>query len=704
MKNILSKNYFPFGSQYYRAPSPPPEDWERDIRRFRELGFNTIKFWVQWRWNHPKENEYYFEDIDRLMDIALKYDQRVMLNTIFDVAPAWIYRKYPDASMLTLSGRQIGPQTQPHRQIGGLGYCFNHDGVMQHFFAFLQTTVNRYKDHPALEIWNIGSEPELTSSMAEMRLYADNAGKMGDMLCYCSHCKTKFREWLRSKYGNIESLNVSWNRNYISFDDAELPKTRNTFNDLIDWRMFFVHTIRENVRRRFEVARAEDQGKHPLMCHHVFIQGFPVTSTASDPWELGKQGDLHGFTQMDDPMMCDILRCCARGKPVISAEMLMLMGYTLNLPKPIDANDLKRNVFSGIAANLKGFIFWQYRPELLGRESPTWGLTYLDGATSPWLESFSEIGRVLQKHSGFLLDAQPPPAKIAILYSPENQIFTWAATGNEKNATHSLLGYHKALYERNYKLDFIHPSEFDEDILDRYRVLILPLPYHLNGIIAAKVKAWVEKGGVLIAEAFCGAWNREGGNHHATVPGYGLHEVFKVRQRLAYPVNADNPKSMTAGTTELECAIAAETYFVEGADVLAYYEDGEPAVTAATFGNGMAISVGSYLGLSHFRTGDKHIGDFIASLVDTYSDVKRPSVSVSGRVRIDYVTNMDGNAMLILRNIEDETVEVSFSVTETLKDTLIEQFTGERMTLSVTGSGSEGRVSLNPHEVKVYYA
>jgi len=712
MKNLLSKNYFPFGSQYYRAPSPPPQDWERDIKQFKELGFNSIKFWVQWRWNNPKEGQYYFDDIDKLMDIAHKYDQHVMLNTIFDVAPAWIYKKYPDASMITLDERKIGPQTQPHRQIGGLGYCFNHDGVIKHFFEFLHETVKRYKDHPALEIWNIGSEPELTSSMAEMRLYADNAEKMGDMLCYCDNCKNKFQQWLSNKYETIESLNVSWNRNYLSFEDVELPKTRNTFNDLIDWRMFFVHTIRENVRRRFEVAREDDNGKHPLMCHHVFIQGFPVTSTASDPWELGKQGDLHGFTQMDDPMMCDILRSCARGKPVISAEMLMLMGYTLDLPKPIDENDLKRNVFSGIAANLKGFIFWQYRPELLGREASTWGLTYLDGAKSPWLESFSEIGNVLQKHSDFLFDANPPSADIAMLYSPENQIFTWAATGNEKNATQSLLGYHKALYEHNYTIDFIHPTEFDKDILDRYKLLVLPFPYHLNQTIAEKIKAWVEKGGVVIAEAFCGGWNREGGNHHTTVPGYGLHDVFKVRQRLFYPVDEDNIRvikvkdNSTDQTydTMLECAIAAETYFVEGADVLASYDNGEPAVTCASYGKGKAISIGSYIGLSHFQTGAANIAEFIVSLVDTYTDVKRPLITSADRVRIDRLKSDAGNIMLIVRNVEDKDINVSFSVPDKLNDKLTEQFTGEQLTLKLEGNESRGTVSLKPNEVKVYYA
>jgi beta-galactosidase len=79
------------------------------------------------------------------MDLSAKYKLRVMLNTIFDVAPAWIYEKYPDASMITLGGKVIGPQTQPHRQIGGLGYCFNNDKVTAHQFEFLAAAVKEFR-------------------------------------------------------------------------------------------------------------------------------------------------------------------------------------------------------------------------------------------------------------------------------------------------------------------------------------------------------------------------------------------------------------------------------------------------------------------------------------------------------------------------------------------------------------------------------
>lgn len=754
MRHLLRDTYFPYGSQYYRAPSPPPEDWARDLKRMADLGFNTVKFWAQWRWNHPAEDRFYWDDLDRLMDLSEQHGLKVMLNTIVDVAPAWIYRQYPDASMLTLDGRRIGPQTQPHRQIGGLGVCLNHDDVMGHLFRFLRACLERYSNHAALEIWNVGSEPELTQSMSEMRLWADDAKKMGDALCYCAHCERAFKRWLRDKYGEIDRLNTAWNRNYQDFDDAELPKTCNTFNDVIDWRMFFVDTLGANVRRRFEIAREVDDGRHPLMCHHVFIQGFPVTSTANDPWNIGQTGDLHGFTQMDDPMMHDILRSCARGKPVISAEMLMLMGYTLDLPRAIDADDIKRHIFTGLAANLKGFLFWQYRPEMLGREAPTWGLSHLDGSSTPWLDAFAEVGRVLQQHTDFLFDATPRRAEVAILYNPENQIFAWASTGNEKTATDALLGAHRALYEHSFPIDFLHPNDFDDEaILDQYKVIVVPFPYLLSERLCQRLKAWVAGGGTLIGEGYFGGWHLEAGRHHTTIPGYGMHEVFGVRQQNAEPA-AEHPYTIYHGLTRKQAqaavrpglneptpgsgfvigqdfdasgglgqveirttralphlpvgstvygALVKETFFIEGAEVLARFSDGAPAVTTHTYGDGQALLIGSYVALPYHRLGYPSNGALLASLVDLATTIERPKVQGGRRVRVDVLTADDGARMVSVQNLEGRAVETTIRLPGATAGTLREVFSDETRHLVAAGDEALLTVTLQPKEVQVYF-
>lgn len=703
-----SSGTFLFGTQYYRAPSPKESEWEKDLRSIARLGMNTVKFWVQWRWNNPAEGEYDFCDIDRLMDIAAKNRLRVMLNTIVDVAPAWVYRKYPDASMITLDGRAAGPQTQPHRQIGGLGVCLHHPAVMEHCFDFLRSTVERYSDHPALEIWNVASEPELTQSMAELRLFAGDASRIGDMLCYCDHCRRAFKLWLTERYGTIDRLNLSSNRNYRSFDEVELPKTRNTFNDLVDWRMFFVHTLGENVKRRFTVAREADGGRHPLMCHHVFIQGFPVTSTANDPWNVGQYGDLHGCTQMDDPSMVDVLRSCAPGKPVISAEMLVHFGYTLDLPSPASKDDFKRYIFTGIAANLKGFVFWQYRPEILGREAPAWGLTTLDGSETPWLKAYAEIGRVLQKTASFLMNARPPRAPIGIVYSPENQIFGWAATGNEKSVTDSVLGIHRALYEQNYAIDFLNPLHLAEGSLRNYKVIIVPFPYWLREEFCRKLEEWIEAGGALIGESHFAGWNVEEGCHQTTVPGYGMHRVFGARQRFAaryedgeaISIIRDLPGVPRGG--EVIGSLVKEALDPDRAEVLAAFADGSPAITSARHGKGRAILIGSYIGLPYYRNGHRSNGDVIAGLVESAATIERPLVMNGSIVRVDILSAGSKGPMIIVRNLEERNVDDSVVLPSAPLRELREQFSSETVRLERKGKSILLPLRLRPREVKVY--
>ncbi|NOZ64864.1 MAG: hypothetical protein GXO71_08120 [Caldiserica bacterium] len=71
-KNI-EKNFFPYGVQYYRAPTPLPEEWEMDISRIKEMGFNIIRLRPQWRWQERRKGEFYWDDLDRLFDLAEKH-------------------------------------------------------------------------------------------------------------------------------------------------------------------------------------------------------------------------------------------------------------------------------------------------------------------------------------------------------------------------------------------------------------------------------------------------------------------------------------------------------------------------------------------------------------------------------------------------------------------------------------------------------
>ncbi|MBP1597633.1 MAG: hypothetical protein H6Q05_3010 [Acidobacteria bacterium] len=56
----------PLGIQYYRAPTPLPEEWQTDLPRIRDMGFTFIQVRPQWRWHERREGQFQWDDLDRL--------------------------------------------------------------------------------------------------------------------------------------------------------------------------------------------------------------------------------------------------------------------------------------------------------------------------------------------------------------------------------------------------------------------------------------------------------------------------------------------------------------------------------------------------------------------------------------------------------------------------------------------------------------
>ena len=70
----------------------------------------------------------------------------------------------------------------------------------------------------------------------------------------------------------------------------------------------------------------------------------------------------------------------ARGKLCYNVESHIDHGCT-GLHQPVvGEQELLRDFLPQIGLGIRGFLFWQYRPEVLGREAPAWGLVRPDGS------------------------------------------------------------------------------------------------------------------------------------------------------------------------------------------------------------------------------------------------------------------------------------------------------------------------------------
>ena len=355
----------PFGTQYYRAPVPLPQDWDRDFAVIKDTGLDCVKLWVQWRWNHPAIRQTDFRDIHGLCDAAHKRGLRVILNAILDVAPNWLFDLYPDAYMVTADGRLAYPTAAGCRQIGGVpGPCYHHAGAWTHAFDFLADAARQFADHPAVWGWDVWNEPEL--SMNHRYTCEDSSY---NMLCHCRATRAAFASWLMGKYGSLGAVNAAHSRNYQTVEQVETPRIQEIYRDVIDFRVFLCETLAQNMRRRAEIIHQHAPGQRVAM-HTVPPTALTVTNAACDEWLLAEPVEEAGASFPKAAPLTyemDHNRSAAKGKRLWSAEFYIDTGDNPPASPAYEAYLLQRTLLP-LFHDYKAFLIWQWRNEQAGRE------------------------------------------------------------------------------------------------------------------------------------------------------------------------------------------------------------------------------------------------------------------------------------------------------------------------------------------------
>jgi hypothetical protein len=71
------------------------EEWRRDLQQIRDLGFNTVRTWVEWASVEPRPGEYDFDNLRLLFELAQEVGLRVFIQMYIDSAPDWVGQGAP---------------------------------------------------------------------------------------------------------------------------------------------------------------------------------------------------------------------------------------------------------------------------------------------------------------------------------------------------------------------------------------------------------------------------------------------------------------------------------------------------------------------------------------------------------------------------------------------------------------------------------
>jgi beta-galactosidase len=535
---------FPFlyGAQYYRDPTPERRYWAEDLRLMAVSGFNAVKFWAQWRWAHREPERLQFDELDVLMDLAAEQGLGVTINVIFDVAPTWLYERYPDALMVKADGSPIFPYACACRQIGGCpGPCFNHAAAREARRTFLEALVSRYAHHPAMQMWDVWNEPEQVGTMYRMP-------KPETLTCYCPLCHARFVTWLQARYRTLEGLNAVWGRCYTRWDDVELPQSPQTFTDMVDWRLFMLDTLAEEARWRIALTKAID-AQHPVYLHPACstLSGFnPVTGI--DDFLMAEGCDCFGGTTGGVPFSTVQCLSSAQGRVCYNVESHLRAGSTNMYPRHLTVREFTDNFVPQIGLGIRGFLHWQFRAETLGLEAPGWGLLDVDGSQGDTFRGAVEFWQRVAPAAERLAALQPEQAEAAIVRSTPNEILHWCMHQDFSELRESLAGYTTLLYDKNVRFQFLDDRQVTMGVPGHIKLLIVPALYGMTAPVANALATWVRQGGTLWCEAHTGGYNLTSGRHETTLPGLGLAEAFGLREVQATAVNhlgISQPEALT---------------------------------------------------------------------------------------------------------------------------------------------------------------
>jgi beta-galactosidase len=299
----------------------------------------------------------------------------------------------------------------------------------------------------------------------------------------------------------------------------------------------------------------------------------------------------------------------------------------VNVSPTVTREDLRIWTWSAIARGAKGINYYAWYPMSTGYEAGGFGLIHLDGRITDRAIEAGEIAKVISRNQELFLNARPPKAEIAIVYNPLSHFVGGrqraAAYGGPQGEVagierDSMLGAHRALFDLNVPVDFVHADELTAESLQQYRLVMLVYPVMLPSRMVGELRKYVQSGGALYVEARPG-WQNERAAASDTIPGMGLHELLGCRETDVQT----GPKGRTSvRITKLDATLPGRWFEEtlepagETATAVATFSDGRVAGVESRFGRGKTMTIGSFIAAAYATTPEPAAERFFRSLLE----------------------------------------------------------------------------------------
>jgi len=566
------------GVDYY--PEHWHEDrWKIDAKLMRDAGFSVVRL-AEFAWSRlePSEEVYDFSWLDRAIDTLDDAGIKTVLGTPTAAPPAWMIERYPDILPVDVQGVQQGFGARLHR-------CFSNPHYREYARAVTVAMVDHYKGWPQVIGWQ-----------------TDNELGEGPARCVCDTCAERFRQWLKRKYGTLDTLNAQWGAYFWSQEYRawhQIPAPRQTpygqvYHNpslLLDYWRFVSDLIVEFHREQARIVKAI--APHQFVTHNMM----GLHCHSYDHFAFGAEVDFVSWDNYPPPtgsvaMAHDLMRGIKGANFWVMEEKSGPTGALKMSPTP-RPGQIRMWTWQAVARGADAVVYFRWRSCRGGAEQFWHGILNHDAVPRRRYREIKEVGAEFEQLSPAVAGTTVEN-DVAIVYSYD-QVWAHNIQPQTDGLTYWLHGekFHSAFSRAGVGVDIIGLSAD----FSKYKLVIFPSLFLLDEKIANRIVGYIKNGGWALLTARTGvknwnnlAWDKPLPGLLAECAGIEIDEYDAISNRGQNGVR-------TADGKEYSVTIWCDIIDLKGAEPLArytgdFYKD-RPAITVNQCGSGRAYYLGT---------------------------------------------------------------------------------------------------------------
>lgn len=564
------------------------ERLDRDVEMMKKAGISVVRLGEStWSLFEPREGEFEFAWMDRVIDKMHKAGIKVILGTPTYSIPVWMWNKHPEVLLEYQRGGKAYYGSRQNMDISNPTFLFYSERI-------IRKMMEHYAKHPAIIGYQVDNET-LTRGVN------NHDFQIG------------FKDYLKKKFKTTENLNKIWGLNYwgMTLDGwEELPPRDGITNTgyKLEWDRYNRKELAKFLNWQSSIVREyKRKDQFVTQCFMTMVEDVDqvASSELMDVMAVNVYHDLQDkLTGREIAFAGDYFRSVKQKNYLITETNAQTMGWNSRIQHPPYPGQLRQNVYAHLGSGANMVEYWHWHSIHYGQEIYWKGVLSHDLEPNRAYEDVSKTAHELQRIGKKLVNIKKKN-KVAILFShdsnaalnfmPFNQGGSaWGPDHNNFYRSNLVTQFHNVLYDNNVGVDFIFA---ENPKLDNYDLVIIPALYVSSDALLKQINEYVRNGGNVIMQFKSGFSDENSTVRSVLAPG-PLREAcgfyYQEFTNIGELSLKDDP--FKVGERKNKVNTWAEYIIPDTAKALAYYDHqyfGKyPAITTNNFGKGKLIYEG----------------------------------------------------------------------------------------------------------------